>query len=157
MAEGVIKNTVHHFRGRSEHVLDEKGRLNIATRFRDVLRCQYDERVMVTPWNNFIKAYPVSEWEALEITLRHQGKKHPHLKQMMRYMIGGVVECSLDKQGRILLPQNLRIECGINKEIIANGMISYFEIWDKETWEKSKPSADMFVDFDRALTDLELF
>jgi len=157
-ADGKLRAPVHHFRGRSEHTLDGKGRLNIATRFRDVLRKQYDERLMVMPWNSCLKAYPMPTWEELEVSLMAEGRKHPQQVKLIRYMIGGVVECSLDRQGRILLPPNLREECGLSKDVVVNGMISYFEIWDKANWEQiNRPSGEQFADFEQTLLELGLF
>ncbi|MBU0730687.1 MAG: division/cell wall cluster transcriptional repressor MraZ [Proteobacteria bacterium] len=158
MSESVLKRPVNHFRGRSDHALDGKGRLNIATRFREVLNVQYDERLMITPWKNCLKAYPVTQWEAMEMALRAEGKKQPAMINLIRYMIGGVVECSLDKQGRILLPPKLREDCRIQREVVVNGMITYFEIWDKETWEvENKPTEDNFQNFEQTLLELGLF
>lgn len=157
-SEGRAQMPVYHFRGRSEHVLDGKGRLSIATRYRDVLRKQYDERLMVMPWKSCLKAYPLPAWEELEISLRAQGKKHPQQLKMIRYMVGGVVECALDRQGRILLPPNLRDECGLHKEVVVNGMIAYFEIWDKENWEQiNRPSSEQFAEFEQSLLEQGLF
>jgi len=158
MNEGIVKSPVNHFRGRSEHALDEKGRLNIATRFREVLRRQYDERLMITPWHNCLKAYPLPQWEEMEMTLRAEGKKNPNMVKLIRFMVGGVVECGLDKQGRVLLPPNLRTDCGLDKEVVVNGMITYFEIWNKKTWEAdNKPSGDNFQNFEQTLLELGLF
>ena len=152
MVEGALGGTVNHFRGRSEHVLDGKGRLNIPSRFRDILREQYEERLMVTPWLKCLKAYPLPQWEKMELTLLAHLQEQPHMKKMIRYMIGGVVECPLDKQGRILLPPKLREECGIDKEVVISGVMTYFEILDKETWEKdNKPSDDDFELFEHSL------
>jgi len=96
----------------------------------------YDERLMVTPWKNRLKAYPVLQWEKVEEQLMAHLQDHPNMVKMIRYKIGGVVECPLDKQGRILLPPKLREEGGIsNKEIMITGVMTYFEILNKQTWE----------------------
>ena len=158
MKEEGIRGAVSHFRGRSEHALDIKGRLNIATRFRDVLRRQPDERLVLTPWRNCLKAYPLPQWEEMEISLRTQGQKRPEMISLIRWMIGGAEECCLDKQGRVLLPASLRQDCGIKKDVVVNGMIAYFEIWDKETWEAvNRPSEENFQNFEQTLLELGLF
>lgn len=152
MVDGVVGVTVNHFRGRSEHVLDGKGRLSIPARFRDILRQRYEDRLMVTPWRKCLKAYPLPQWEKMELTLLARLKEQPNMKKMIRYMIGGVVECPLDKQGRILLPPTLRQECGIGKDIVVTGVMTYFEILDRETWETdNKPSAEDFDLFEHDL------
>jgi len=153
-----VKEPVCRFRSRSEHVLDAKGRLNIATRFREALRNQGDERLMLTPWRNCIRAYSLPEWEELELALTAQGQKSPEKLKLIRYMIGGAEECVLDKQGRILLPATLREDCRIKKEVVVSGMIAYFEIWDKEVWEaESKPTDDDFRNFEQVLLETGQF
>jgi len=124
-----------YFRGRSEHVLDAKGRLNIPTRFRDVLVRKFDERLMVTNWDKCLQASPVPVWEKFERELLRQQTSDPALKRFTRYVISGVTECALDKQGRILLPPALRTDFGIDKDVILTGMLDKFEIWNKEAWE----------------------
>jgi len=157
MHETAGRRPVYHFRGRSEHTLDNKGRLNIPTRYREVLKKQYDERLMVTPWQNCLKAYPLPQWEEMEMTLLAQGRKQPDHISLIRNLIGGVVECTLDKQGRVLLPPQLREECGLDKEVVVNGMITYFEIWDKATWEKvGRPSPEQYADFERTMLEIGL-
>jgi len=123
------------FRSRSEHSLDSKGRLNIPSRFREVLREVYTESLVVTNWNKSLKAYPVEEWEKLEEKLIKEGKTKPGLGDFIRYVISGVTECQLDKQGRILLPASLRNEFNMGKDIIINGLFDHFEIWDKNDWQ----------------------
>ena len=149
MADDLYINTVNHFRGRSEHCLDGKGRLNIPARFREVMRKQYDDRLMLCPWRKCLKVYPLAQWEKMEVTLLNSLKEQPHMKKMINYMIGGVVACALDKQGRILLPPKLREECRIGREVVLTGVLTYFEICDKEIWEvENKPSAEDFADFE---------
>jgi len=139
-------------------VLDAKGRLNIATRFREALRNQGEERLMLTPWLNCIRAYSLPEWEDLEMALTAQGQKSPEKLKLIRYMIGGAEECALDKQGRILLSPTLREGCSIKKEVMVSGMITYFEIWDKEVWESErKPTVDDFHNFEQVLLETGRF
>ncbi len=129
------KTSKLRFRSRSEHTLDSKGRLNIPSRFRDVLREVYSDSLIVTNWQKSLKAYPVSEWEILEEQLINEGRKQPGFSDFVRYVISGVTECTLDKQGRILLPVSLRSEFGISRDVVLNGMLHHFEIWDKAAWQ----------------------
>ncbi len=143
---------IYHFRGRSEHNLDGKGRLSIPARFRDVLRRQYDERLMVIPWHKCLRAYPFPQWEKLEVGLLASMREQPEMKKMATYVIGGVVECQLDKQSRVLLPPKLREEGGIHREVVLSGVMTYFEILDKKSWEEeNKPTADDYASFDVSL------
>ncbi len=149
------KSSTSRFRSRSEHTLDSKGRLNIPTRFRDVLQSYFQEKLMVTNWHNCLKAFPEKIWEQIETTLLVQGKKQPGMDSFRRYVISGVADCPLDKQGRILLPPTLRTDFGLKKDVVLNGMLDHFEIWDKTAWEKErKLTRDKFSDFEQSLSAL---
>lgn len=143
------------FRSRSEHTLDSKGRLNIPSRFREVLRDAYSETLIVTNWQKSLKAYPSSEWKKVEDKLINQAPNIPGFSDFVRYVISGVAECPLDKQGRILLPGSLRTEFGFGKEVVLNGMLDHFEIWDKGTWlDETRRTRDKFKDFEQGLSSL---
>jgi len=143
------------FRSRSEHTLDEKGRLNIPSRFRDVLRDVYTETLVVTNWQKSLKAYPVAEWKKVEDKLINQARNLPGFGDFVRYVISGVVECSLDKQGRILIPNTMRAEFSIGNEVVLNGMLDHFEIWDKGAWvDETRRTRDKFKEFEQGLSSL---
>jgi MraZ protein len=130
--------------------------LNIPTRFRDVLNEQYgSEMLIVTHWQNCLRAYPVAQWEILEETLLAEGKNQPDFGRFVRYLIAGVTECALDKQGRILLPPALRSGLGIEKDVVVVGMLQHFEIWDKGAWEEeTRRTRETFADFSAGLSTL---
>lgn len=135
------------FRGRTEHILDSKGRLNFPSRFREALRQCETDTLMITAWGKkHLRIYPESEWEMLENKILTKGQEQPGLTGLVRFIIGGVNEVSLDKQGRLLLPQGLRNDTGLQKDVILIGMISWIEIWDRDNWllenESSRESFD---------------
>ncbi len=157
MAKGKAKKQEFslRFRSRSEHSLDAKGRLNIPSRFREVLREVYSETVAVTSWDKCLKVYPAQEWEAIEEKLLNEGKKQPGLGDFLRLIVSGVAICPLDKQGRILVPPTLRGEMGIDREVVLNGMLDHFEIWDKTAWQlETKRTRERFADFGPGLSSL---
>jgi MraZ protein len=73
-------------------------------------------------------------------------------------VVGGVVECCLDKQGRILLPPDLRSDANLDKEVVLTGMIDWVEIWDKEAWyEETQATRDSFDKHEASLSKLGIF
>lgn len=136
------------FRGRFEHNLDPKGRVSLPSKFREILTTNYDERLIVTNFDNCLWAYPVAEWNAIEDKVANLPQFKPEVKALQRVFISAATECQLDKQGRILLPQTLRDYAGLTKEVVTVGMISRIEIWSADRWnnvfdQSQKDIADM--------------
>ena len=65
--------------------------------------------------------------------------------------MSGAVDCSLDGQGRVLIPPALREYANLEKDIIMAGMIKVIEIWSKERFEaemkKTGGDVDKFSDY----------
>jgi MraZ protein len=90
-------------------------------------------------------AYPVKEWQKIEEKLLNLPWDVPEVRQYVRYFLGSAEECQPDKQGRILLPQSLREEINLEKEVILLGMLNHFEIWNpKDLEEKFKDTKANF-------------
>ena len=150
--------TTSRFRGRSEHALDIKGRLNVPSRFRDVLARYDSEELMVTSWGAHLRVFPVSQWEILENKLLTNGREQPGLTGFIRLVVSGVTPCQPDKQGRVLLPPSLRSEVGIVKDVVLTGMLDYVEIWDKDAWNlENQATRDNFGDYTESLAKLGIF
>lgn len=144
------------FRGQSEHSLDLKGRLNIPSRFREVLQQQYaSDTLIVTRWIKCLKAYPIPVWEEMEEKMTQRLEDGSLKPKFVRYLLAGVNECPLDRQGRILLPPALRAEMEIGKDVMLNGMLKNFEIWDKGAWQEEALGAqESFEEFNTGLAVL---
>ena len=64
-------------------------------------------------------------------------------RQMQRYFMAGAANCEVDKQGRILIPNKLREQAGLEKDIVFVGVLSKIEIWSKEKWDSNNDYEDM--------------
>lgn len=122
------------FRGRYRHALDAKGRLSIPSKFREVLAEQFDERLIVTNFDQCLWGYPVPEWRELERKVGALPQFMEEVKALQRVFISAAVECPIDKQGRILLPPELREYAAIDRDVVLVGMTKRIEIWSKERW-----------------------
>ncbi len=117
-------------RGEFEHVIDEKGRMFIPSKFRAELGCRF---VLTKSVNKCLVAYPTADWEAFEEKLRSfpSNKSTP----LLRFFVAASQDMELDGQGRILVPQKLRSYAELDKNIVVVGMIDHLEIWDADAWE----------------------
>jgi MraZ protein len=124
------------FRGSSFHTIDSKGRIIIPARFRDVIKAQGSNGVMVSRMDGALVAYPYDEWRKIENRILLLSEKSENMRRFRRVFIGGAFECSCDKQDRILIPQNLRQYADIDKEIVLVGVLDHFEIWSRKSWDR---------------------
>jgi len=124
------------FRGSSFHTIDSKGRIIIPARFRDVIKAQGSNGVMVSRMDGALVAYPYDEWHKIETRILSLAEKSENMRRFRRVFIGGAFECSCDKQDRILIPQNLRQYSEIEKEIVLVGVLDHFEIWSRKSWDR---------------------
>ena len=122
----------HRFRGASDHTIDEKGRIIIPVRFRQVLDRLGGDGVVVTRMDKTLFAYSYGRWGEIEEKIDSQVEKGVGLRRFRRSFIGNAAECPWDKQGRILIPQKLRDYAGLEKDIVLIGVTDHFEIWDLE-------------------------
>ncbi len=124
------------FRGQSLHYLDDKGRLRIPTRFRDVLQKAYSDSLVLTMMGDCLVAYPPEVWQKIEEKALELSQIQPQQRSFVRYVVSSAVECEFDKQGRILIPPVLRENVGMEKEAFLAGMLTTFEIWAKSKWDE---------------------
>jgi len=124
------------FRGRYEHTMTDKGRVSMPARFREVCREKYgDETFVITNFDKCLVAYPLKEWNEIERKVSELPQFKQEVISFLRYLMGSAVDCPLDGQGRVLIPQPLRNHARINKDVVMVGMLTRIEIWSKEVWE----------------------
>ena len=143
------------FRGRSVHTLDAKGRIRIPSRFREILKIRYEDRFVITNLDRCLIAYHLKEWETIEEKLGELSLVRQDVKAFQRFFISGATECNFDKQGRILIPQTLRQQASLKREVVLAGMLKSFEIWSKPLWDKEiKNAQDNFTEITTTLAEL---
>lgn len=145
------------FRGRFDYNIDEKGRVSLPAKFREVLSAQDDERLILTSFDNCLWAYPTVEWQLIEDKISQLPQFSSQVKALQRVFVSGASECPIDKQGRILIPPSLRDYAGLKREIVFVGMTRRIEIWAKDRWDQAFNSSQSLIEeATDALADLGL-
>jgi MraZ protein len=124
------------FRGFSFHTIDEKGRMIIPSRFKELIRASGSDAAMISRLEHFLVAYTLPEWAIIENRILSMVEKDDSMRRFRRIFIGGAFECPLDRQGRILIPPSLREYAELNREIILVGNLDHFEIWSQNNWNR---------------------
>ncbi|PKM86269.1 MAG: cell division/cell wall cluster transcriptional repressor MraZ [Firmicutes bacterium HGW-Firmicutes-12] len=142
------------FTGEYQHGIDEKGRMIVPAKFREVL----GEMFMITKGlDSCLFVYPQTEWKILENKLKNLPFTNKDARAFARFFFSGAGECETDKQGRILINGNLREYAGIIKDVVIIGVGGRIEIWAKEIWEKySQETEKTYEELAEKMMELDL-
>jgi len=142
------------FRGRSEHNLDEKGRLAIPARFKEVLDQKNEDTLVITNQDGCLWAFTRDDWNVIEEKAASLPQFDQAAISYIRYFISGAEVCTV-KNGRVTLSQHLRKTATLDKEVVLVGGLKRFEIWDRRKWEEEFQRAKaVFPKVSQALADL---
>ena len=119
------------FTGQYNHSLDTKGRVIIPSGFREKLG---DRFMVARGLERCISVYSMEAWENLENKIIELSQLNETARKFSRIFFATASEVETDKQGRILLPAQLRKYAGIDKECVVNGNLDKVEIWNPEKW-----------------------
>lgn len=121
------------FMGEYSHSIDNKGRLIFPAKFRDELGETF---IATKGLDNCLFVYTRSEWAILEEKLKRLPIAKPEARAFVRFFFSGAAELECDKQGRVLLPTNLRDHARLDKDVVVIGVSTRIEVWDKVAWDE---------------------
>ena len=119
------------FMGEYSHSLDAKGRLIIPSKYREELGSKF---VVTRSFDKCLWIHDMASWERFAGRLMALPQNTKEQRELVRYFLSGACETELDKQGRILLPTNLREAAEIDRDVVLAGAGTKIEIWSKALW-----------------------
>ena len=119
------------FLGQFQHNLDDKGRLMIPARFREML----DGGAFVTQgFDRCLMVMTGEYFRQVVADLNSTSLTDPNARILRRMILGNAFQVDIDKIGRVLVPQMLREFAGLDGEAIVVGQGEYFEVWSPAAW-----------------------
>lgn len=120
------------FMGKYYNSIDAKNRMIVPSKHRDQLggRC-----ILTKGMDNCLYIYPLGEWEKVVEKVSALPQTDKNVRKYIRDVFANAEECEIDKQGRILIPAELKKRVFIDKELVTMGAMSRIEIWSKEVWD----------------------
>ena len=119
------------FKGQSRIIVDQKGRISIPVKFRNLLAPESrDALVLLKGLEKCIYAYPSDEWERMTEIFEGMSRNIKERYRFNRRWALFATPVQFDPQGRIALPQNLREYAKIENEAIVGGVVDHIEIWN---------------------------
>jgi len=119
------------FLGNFAHTIDDKGRLTIPAKFRDELESGI---VITRGLDGCLWAYPRYEWERFAEKISQIPSTNQAVRNFVRFMFSSAFDSIPDRQGRVIIPQNLREYAGIDGEATVIGVMNRVEIWNPSKW-----------------------
>jgi MraZ protein len=124
------------FRGRYDFSIDEKGRINIPSKFRKLLTPGAENTFVISRApDGCLRAYPKNEWEKYEEVLSKMSPSREG-NRYQRMLQNTLNDSTLDRQGRVTLTALQMGVAGIEKDVSIIGCGDYLEIWDTKRFEE---------------------
>jgi MraZ protein len=117
--------------GEFEHSLDAKGRVAIPTKFREDIGGSF---FITKGIDSCLFVLPCEEWKIIEKKIRDMPISKA--RTLQRFFFSGAVNVETDKQGRVLIPANLRAYANLKKDVTFVGVSSRVEIWNSDDWKE---------------------
>lgn len=128
------------FVNKYSHSLDTKGRVIIPAKYREEL----GEKFMITEgMDGCLYILPQKAFDILAEEIKSLPLNIKASRRMARQFFGSAADSELDKQGRALIPANLREYAGLEKDVVLVGAGERVEIWSKERLEASEGETNM--------------
>lgn len=127
------------FLGEYEHTIDDKGRLTIPARFRDELESGI---VITRGLDGCLWAYPRGEWENVTEKISQLPTADQNVRNFVRFFFSNAFDSIPDRQGRVLIPQNLRDFAGISGETSVIGVNNRVELWAPTKWNEVRTKVE---------------
>ncbi|MBU2025815.1 MAG: division/cell wall cluster transcriptional repressor MraZ [Patescibacteria group bacterium] len=127
------------FIGEYSHTLDGKNRLAVPARFRKELG---GKAVLTRGLDRCLLLYSMASWQEIALKLGKMPIGESGTRSFVRLMLAGAVEVSLDRLGRVLVPEYLKDYAGLVKNTVVNGLFNRIEIWEEKGWKLYKQKAE---------------
>ena len=121
------------FIGEYNHNLDDKNRLMIPSKFREQLTNTF---ILTRGLDGCLVIYSIESWNNVTSQLNTLPFTKKDARNFLRFIASNAIDLQFDKQGRIVIPNNLKTYASLVKECVIIGTLDKIEIWSKVNWDK---------------------
>ncbi len=127
------------FFGRFAHIIDEKGRLTVPSKYRTTL----DKGLVVTRGiDPCLYVFAMEDWEGLKPKFEQLLLTNADARHFIGFMFAEACDCVPDKQGRVLIPVELREYAGLNGDVVVTGVFNHLEVWNPDAYRAAKAAME---------------
>jgi len=133
-------------RGPHHVTLDEKGRLALPAKLKEVLAPEEDTTLVLAWFRGAIKLYTLAQWEEIEDQAADLSQFDLAHQDFLYSFMANASEVKVDKLGRMLVPQYLRERAGLVRDVVILTYLGRVEIWDRIRWQERERDATKGTD-----------
>ena len=120
-------------RGNHPARVDDKGRLKVPNGFRALVEQQYGPELFVTSvTGEYVRVYPMAVWLEIERRLAEVPSANPSKQRFLDRVNFFGQTVTMDKQGRVVLPQLLRESAAMAGDVSVLGLQNHLEVWNQK-------------------------
>ncbi|MBU6408761.1 MAG: hypothetical protein KGR98_00095 [Verrucomicrobia bacterium] len=135
---GVKMNEPTYYNSRFRHGVDEKRRVQIPAKWRPQ-KAGVELTVILWPREGVgycIRVLPPAQMARLMQSIDDMANSDPKKVVLKRIIGSDSAQVSVDKVGRICVPEEMAQKAGIQQEAVLVGLLDRFEVWNPERYEK---------------------
>jgi MraZ protein len=142
-------------RGNHPARVDDKGRLKIPNGFRTIVESHYGPELFVTSvTGEYVRLYPMSVWLEVERRLAAVPSTNPSKQRFLDRVNFFGQTASMDRQGRLLLPQMLRETAAMTGDVSVLGLQNHIAVWNLRRLQERLFKKEPFTEEDgKALSE----
>jgi len=135
------------FSGEYKITLDPKKRINIPAAIRKILPAESDGKLVFTRgFEGCVFMFPGSEWKRLTEKLMTLNSFDVNVRNFVRVFVGSAHTINMDSQGRVLLPESIIEMADISKDILLQGSLNKWEVWNPEHYKNYLTSNNIKIE-----------
>ncbi len=123
--------------GSFKNNIGDKNRVAFPIKFKNELGSSL---IVTKGYENCLIIVDKSKFSGLMNSIKDVPFVNSGLRDTKRFLIGSAQEIELDKQGRFVIPPDLKKYASLGNECVFIGLVDWIELWDKSIWDKKEES-----------------
>jgi MraZ protein len=122
--------------GTYERALDDKQRLALPKRFREILGAESQTLFLTPGTDGSLSLFPEPAFARMAEKLAARSPTAHEVRAFGRLLYAQTQSVELDSQGRVRIPPDLALAANLQKDVVLLGVQNHMELWDKALWER---------------------
>ena len=101
-----------------------------------------DGAVLTLGPDGCVEVYTVGGFETMSLKVTAEPATHLKGRRLRRAFFARSWDAELDRQGRILIPSQLREAAQLNGAVVISGRRECLEIWNRDRWQEELTELD---------------